>query len=88
MTERTRTGIICIPRATLVAWAQWVHEQPTGDAIYGTMLRYLGQHKADTAESLLNEVIDWLGAPDWDGPQLPVDLARRMAANGSQADPS
>lgn len=35
---------------------------------------------SDTAEVLLGEVVDWLGAPDWTGPQLPNDLARRIAA--------
>ena len=71
--------IVSIPRTTLIAWAQWVHEQPTGGAIYGTMLRHLGQHGDDTAESLLGEVVDWLGAADWAGPQLPDHLARRIA---------
>lgn len=33
-----------------------------------------------TALALLGEVVDWLGVPDWSGPQLPDDLARRIAA--------
>lgn len=32
-----------------------------------------------TAESLLGEVVDWCGAADWSGPQLPDHLGRRIA---------
>jgi len=28
---------------------------------------------------LLGEVVDWLGVPDWSGPQMPEALARRIA---------
>jgi hypothetical protein len=30
-------------------------------------------------DDLLNDVLAWLGAPDWTGPQLPTDVARRWA---------
>lgn len=48
----------------------------------------MGDDKGDSAAlDLLGEVVDWLGAPDWNGPQLPHDLAKRIASalpeNGS-----
>lgn len=33
----------------------------------------------DEAVTIIGELIDWFGAPDWDGPTLPVDLGRRIA---------
>lgn len=41
----------------------------------------------DTPLSLLGEVIDWLGVSDWTGPQLPHDLARRIARLHEATDP-
>lgn len=30
------------------------------------------------AFAIIGELIDWFGAPDWDGPTLPTDLGRRI----------
>lgn len=37
------------------------------------------QIEIETLREIIGRVIDWCGAPDWTGPQLPVDLARAMA---------
>lgn len=37
---------------------------------------------------VLDLVVAWLGVPDWEGPQLPEDLARRIAFVFDRTAPS
>jgi hypothetical protein len=60
-------------RADLATNRYW-SDKPTAVASMLMLLEHV-----EEAEALLGEVIDWLGVPEWDGPQLPDDLARRIA---------
>jgi hypothetical protein len=39
------------------------------------------EHRDDlyVALDIIGDLIDWFGAPDWSGPQLPHDLGQRIA---------
>jgi hypothetical protein len=59
--------------------AHLVEDRDIAERLAGAILNALDAQEK-SAVVTLGKVCDWLGVPDWTGPQLPVDLGREIAA--------